>query len=392
MQFKKNLIRPPVLHPANPQEDRHATWLELFYDLMFAAAISHLADALSKNYSFTGLMAYLFLFFPVWWAWVGQTLYLSRFDSDDLSHRFLAVLQMIAIALLIVHIRDGLHVTSVGFALSYAVVRLLLVLQYALAGFFIQKVRTLTTRYAVGFGIAALLWALSVMVPPPYRLALWGVACIIDILTPLTAGVLHIKFPPSFTHLPERFAVFVLIVLGESLVDVIIGIDKSGLHLESVLVAILGLLIAFSLWWVYFDGFQVTHAFLKKSKHFLLRHELWLYAHLPICMAIPIVSVGIECVIGLKPGEALQPCQSIIVCGALAITQMALLLVSFSLRTDLLKEPMLPFVMPHAFVALGVFGLGFIGHLMAASTLISLLAIFCLASIILTLREEPIRQ
>ena len=72
-------------------QERHANWTELLFDLVFVAAISLLSLNLSKDYSFIGLIESLPLFFVIWWAWVGHTFYMTRFGTDDLLNRFLTM-------------------------------------------------------------------------------------------------------------------------------------------------------------------------------------------------------------------------------------------------------------------------------------------------------------
>ena len=90
------------------EKERHATWLELLYDLVFVAAISQLATNLNKDYSFFGFLNFSILFVPVWWAWIGHTFYLTRFDSDDVVHRLITMVQIVVVASLIVHLPNAL--------------------------------------------------------------------------------------------------------------------------------------------------------------------------------------------------------------------------------------------------------------------------------------------
>ena len=104
----------------NNNTNRHATWLELFYDLIFVVVISQLAHNLENDFSLYGSLGFLALFVPVWWSWTGAAFYATRFDTDDLGHRILILLQMIGAAALAVNVTDGLGNNSAGFALSYA--------------------------------------------------------------------------------------------------------------------------------------------------------------------------------------------------------------------------------------------------------------------------------
>ena len=70
------LIRPPRLRTAGVESEiRRATWMELFYDLVFVVAVAQLGARLSEDHSFVGVLEFVGLFIPVWWAWVGQALF-----------------------------------------------------------------------------------------------------------------------------------------------------------------------------------------------------------------------------------------------------------------------------------------------------------------------------
>ena len=235
-------LQPPRLRVGESDErPRRATWLELFYDLVFVVAVSQLAHRLSQDVSITGFLSFAALFVPVWWAWIGTTFYANRFDTDDIGRRILMGLQMLAIAALAVNVHHGLSTTSVGFALAYAASRVLLILEYLWAGWNIPEARPLTNRYAAGFSAGAFLWLISVFVPLPFRLELWAVGLLIDFITPISLGKLLLKMPPHPEHLPERFGLFTIIVLGEAVVAVVNGISGIDWNMTNILVAVLGI-------------------------------------------------------------------------------------------------------------------------------------------------------
>jgi low temperature requirement protein LtrA len=93
--------RPSVLPAIVPGGERHATWLELFFDLCFAAAVAVLAAALYEERSLAGLARFVALFVPVWWAWNAFTWYATAFDTADTPFRLgllTAMLGAIAVA------------------------------------------------------------------------------------------------------------------------------------------------------------------------------------------------------------------------------------------------------------------------------------------------------
>jgi low temperature requirement protein LtrA len=321
----KTLWQPPRLRTAEENEkERRATWLELFYDLVFVAAIAEVAHNLNEHVSLAGFLGYMLLFVPIWWSWIGATFYATRFDTDDLGHRLLTLLQMIAIAVLAVNVHYGLGKTSDGFALSYITVRCILIFQYLMAGYFVVAARKLTTWYVTGFSIAAAIWLISIFVPIPLRFWLWGLGFIIDFGTPLTAGKLVAKVPPSFSHIPERLGLFTIIVLGEAVIAVVNGVSQLQWGFASATVAVLGMIVAFSLWWIYFDS--VDGSPLRAMGIGNMKIGLtWLYCHLPLAIGIAATGVGVEhIVVSSKTAGALPSNERWLICGAVAICLTAL--------------------------------------------------------------------
>src|SRR3712207_1057464 len=129
------LLRPPrlrtTLEEGETSDLRHATWMELFYDLVFVVAVSALDGRLSDDYSPAGILQFVCLFVPVWGAWVGHTIYSARFDTDDLVHRHGTAAMMLAAAAMAVQIPSALEGGSAGFAAAYVCARVVLLLLYA---------------------------------------------------------------------------------------------------------------------------------------------------------------------------------------------------------------------------------------------------------------------
>lgn len=386
---KAGLFTLPRLRSGEEAEsERHATWLELFYDLVFVAAVAQLAGTLSNDYSPAGMLRFGALFVPVWWAWVGHTYYLTRFDTEDLGHRLMTMAQMAAAASLAVHVPGALGATSAGFALSYAMVRFILVAEYLRAGRHIKAVRPLTSRYAAGFGAAASLWALSLLVPLPWRFGLWGSALAIDLLTPMTAGQLHVRFPPHLMHLPERFGLFTIIVIGEAVVGVVIGIGPNGLTLWSGITGFMGLLVAFALWWGYFEGAKGAAVRALSVRSHVRRYQLWIYAHLPLLMGITATAVGVKHVLHLPPGQALRFPEGWLLCLSAAASVLALnaiFLAAYSGSTRRLHR----FLIPYYVIALLGIGTGSVSSALPGIATLGTLTILCVAQIFYSLREMP---
>jgi len=277
------------------EHGRKVTWLELFFDLVFVAAVAQVASPLHEAYTPEGLIRLTPLFALIWWAWTGTSIFATRFDTDDVIQRGLTLLQMFAVAIMAANARDALDSrSSAGFAAAYAVVRLILVVQYARART-VPAARRLATHYLTGHGSAALLWLASAIVPAPERFAVWALAFALDLGTPWL-GVRHnVEVPPDPSHLPERFGLFTLILLGESVVALMRGIEsQENWPIEAVASAFLGMSLLFVLWWWYFDGAAATEAHPVRSHADAVRFHIWSYAHFPLSLGIVVLGVGIE--------------------------------------------------------------------------------------------------
>ena len=327
----RGLIVPPHLRVGGGGEERHATWLELFYDLVFVAAVSQVARRLEVRVSPTAALSYAVLFIPVWWTWVGAVFYENRFGSDDLIERLLTFLQIaVATALAVtvgtVYSRDG----GIGFPLAYAAIRLILVAEYVRARHYALDARPVTTRYALGFGIAAAFWGASVLLEPPGRYVLWGLGLVVDFATPLTAGQLHARFAPHGTHLPERFGQFNLIVLGAAITAVVTALGEFRWNLPGAVTAILSLLLAFGFWWLYFDTLDASVIEAAREQGRIGPYQVWLYAHLPLAAGIAAAGVGAEYAIRSAMEPTMHVGERWLLCASVATVYVALAAINFA--------------------------------------------------------------
>ena len=309
----------------NIEKERHASWLENFYDLIVAIVVFQLDTNLNHDVSIFGFLGFVALFIPVWWSWIGVTFYNSRFETDDLGHRLLTLLQMAAAAFMAVNIPDGLGKNSAGFALSYAAIRIILVIQYLRTGRHVPSTRPLVTRYSIGFSIAAGLWFVSAFVPPPFRFVFWILGLIIDISTP-TLFTLHmsVRFAPNIHHLPERFGSFTIIVLGISILGVVDGISSHKWTVESITDAALGMGIAFSLWWIYFDTVDGSEIRALRSERRVGVYVSWLYIHFPLLIGFTALGVSIEHVVLSNQSLALPFAEKWLLCISVSMCLFAL--------------------------------------------------------------------
>ena len=273
--------------------ERHVSWLELFYDLVYAAAIAQLGQNLSHDLSIQGFVEYVILFIIVCWAWTGATFYATRFDVDDLVHRILVLLQMAGAVSLAVNSNQAFDETSMGFIISYVAIRSFLILEYIRTGKKITDARPLTSKYGTGFSCTTFLWLVSLFVPEPLRFIVWILAVIIDIIVTISITRKYVNLPPNAFHLSQRMGLFVIIVLGETIFGLVFNLSPLEWSIPTVLGMGTGITIAFGLWWIYFDTVDGSAIRALRENNRIGIYLSWLYLHFPLLIGIAAMGDGI---------------------------------------------------------------------------------------------------
>ncbi|NDJ60548.1 MAG: low temperature requirement protein A [Chloroflexi bacterium] len=379
---------------AGGEMPRKITWLELFYDLVYVATFVQLGNHLSADVSVGGFLYFALLFIPIWWSWVGTTIYSNRFDSDDIVHRVLVFTQIFIVAIMAVFSFDALETTAAPFALAYAANRFVLAGMYWRVYHRHDSFQNLTQRYVITFAIVGALWAISAFLPAPLRFVLWAVALAVDFGVPAFSTRLQAQKPLDFEHAAERFALLTIIVFGESFLKVIAGLAgdvSSGelfYTLDRILFTVPPLLVVISLWWLYFDN--VAEAHVRPGAWFI---RLWLYAHLPFQLAVTALGVGLSKVVGPAPYYIVPDYYRVLFAGSVALLLVMLAVVEWvtEAREGVYKDR-IEFTVRLASAAV-VFAIGLFGSGMSNSLFTILVLIPCLGQVIFdVLRRTRTRQ
>jgi low temperature requirement protein LtrA len=282
------------LRTSDSEGERKVTWTELFYDLVFVVAVAGLGARLLEDPTLRGAAVFTGLFVPLWWAWAGFTFYADRYDTDDLGQRTLAVAQMIAIALMAASISGGKTDSLIAFALAYVAARTILIVMYLRARRHVPETRELVGGYAQGMAIAAAFWLISVFVPEPYRYILWAIGLLVDFYTPYRLRRIQAKVPLDVAHLPERFGLFTILVLGESMVATVAGISHEGWIPGPTATGVMAVTVAAGLWWIYFDNLDGTVVRRRAEQQKAWKPTVWIYGHLPLVIGLMATAIGLE--------------------------------------------------------------------------------------------------
>ncbi|MBE9042292.1 low temperature requirement protein A [Oscillatoriales cyanobacterium LEGE 11467] len=319
-----NHPRPPLLRlyiAGENDRDRHATWLELFFDLVFVFAIAELAHQLHSDLSWTGIAGFAALFVPVWWLWIDFSYYADQFDVNNGPYRLVMLGVMFGLVVMALTVPDALDGGAAEFATMYATLRLVIIFLYVQAWRFVPQSRELTARYVLSFSVAFFLWLISIAMPEPTCFWLWAVALLIEISNgPITYLTIRCV-PTQNSHMDERFGLFVIIVLGEAIIAVATGVAETDWQLGSILTGIGGFVVAVSLWWMYFERADesVINQALRGGKMDLLRSYIYGYSHIFAFMGIVATGVGIQFAIEAAAGHSFGTEARTVLCGGAAI-------------------------------------------------------------------------
>ncbi|MDP9398669.1 MAG: low temperature requirement protein A [Actinomycetota bacterium] len=288
------LIEPPRLRTG---EERSATRLELFFDLAYVLAVAELASAAYQDPTLRGSVVFVGLFTAVWWSWVSTILYANRYDTNDVIYRLAKLAGTFAACGLAASASGALGEEAVPFVLSFVGLRVLLFLLYLRAYRHVPEARANIAFYLAAIAASGVVWTVSLAFEGNARYLLWAVGLAVAIAAPFLATRFSTDVPLHLEHLPERFGLFVILVLGESLAAVVTGLQETHWDLDSLVVGALGFSIAAALWWSHFDlGGAAAKARLlaiggERASH---AHDTYVFAHLPITLGLAAVGVGIE--------------------------------------------------------------------------------------------------
>jgi low temperature requirement protein LtrA len=296
-RYFSRFVRPQAMRNLTAEqraEERASTWLELFFDLCFVVAVAALARGLHHDPNLDGMLRFLGLFVPVWWSWMIFTWYATSFDNDDVPYRVTLLVAMLSILGLAASV-GGIGVdpaAAVSFVLAYALMRFLVAGLFIRAGRHVSAdLRPFVAFYSAGNIIGATIWLSSLLVPAPLRYAVWAVGLVVELLGPILAVMTldnpRITFHPR--HIAERYGLFTLIVLGESVLAVTSGTAGTDWALAAVLTAVAGFVAAACIWWLYFDHVGSSGIELGPRPAFY-----WGYGHFAVYAGIAAFGVGVQ--------------------------------------------------------------------------------------------------
>ena len=282
---------------ANADEKRVAP-LELFFDLVFVFALTQVTALMSRDPSWSGLGRGMMVLAAMWWAWAAYAWLTNYVAAEEDRERLLILAVMGAFLVTALAAPEAFGDHALLFAVAYAAARWLHIFIFAEANDDIDAGEAIRRLARTAVPAPALL-IVAAFLDGPAQTAAWLLALSTDFAGPFVFGVRGFRVSPG--HFAERFSLIVIIALGESIVAI-----GAGLHGElkaaTIGAALLGLIVAFGIWWAYFDVVAIVaeRRFRESEGHRRLRiaRDSYSYLHLPMIAGIVLVALGVKKTLG----------------------------------------------------------------------------------------------
>lgn len=303
--------------------ERRTSSVELLWDLVFVFAITQVTTLLSRHLSWGGFGKGMLILALVWWAWSAFVWAANAQDDDSRSLRLFLLAATGFIFVCGLSVPEAFGSDAVLFAVSYSLVRFLHLGLYADASRRGNAAWSAIAGFALTVGAGMALLIVGAVVGGSAQVVLWAVALAIDYAGPgwLTRARLRGLQEVVVAHFAERYALFVIICLGESIVAIGFGAGTTHQALTAGLVAVvsLGLLTTIGMWWTYFDRLvRAAEGALRSHRDpVLAASDAYSYLHLVIVAGIIVFAAGIRLLVGhpsITPSAAVR----LSVCGGVA--------------------------------------------------------------------------
>ncbi len=293
--------------------DEHATVtpIELFFDLVFVFTLTQVTTLMAGDLTVSGMVRGVLVVSVLWWCWVGWAWLGNLVRADEGTTRiamFVAMAAMFIAALTIpesfTDLPGGLS-GPVVFAVCYFIVRLAHFGMFWSAGYGDPGLRRQLVRFIPSLVIGTGLLLVASQLTGPVQTIIWLAALVGDYFGTVLAGASGWRVN-SASHFAERHGLVILIAFGESVVSIGIGVTALPISWPIIVASILGLMIAGSLWWAYFDVVAlVAERVLAKAQgeeRARLARDSYSLLHLPMVIGIIFLSLGLKKVLSYVGG------------------------------------------------------------------------------------------
>jgi low temperature requirement protein LtrA len=303
-----------LFRPIVPNQHSRVTYAELFFDLVFVYAVTQVSHTLLAHFTLLGAVETTMLFLAVWWVWV-YTSWVTNWLNPELTPvRVLLFFLMLGGLVLSTSIPHAFDTRGLWFAGAYAAMQVGRTLFWLLSTPPHRTAARLNAlRILVWLSASAVFWIAGGLAEGPSRLWLWGVALVIEYVSPLvrfwTPGYGASAVADWYVeggHMAERCAGFIIIALGETIVVNGATFAELSWTPESVGAFACAFVASIAMWWIYFHkGAEAGSELISKSgESGRLARSAYTYLHMPIVAGIVLSAVADEVVLKHPLGHA----------------------------------------------------------------------------------------
>jgi low temperature requirement protein LtrA len=272
------------------------TPLELFFDLVFVLALTQCTALMAATPTWTGLGQGLLVLGVLWWSWTGYAWLTSVVDPEEGAVRLVMFGAMAAFLVAALCVPQAFGAEALLFAVAYGAVRVAHILLFLLASRDDPKLRRSVIGLALSTTIGVGLLVVAAATDGAVQGGLWVLALTLDMGGGIVIPPDGWRLVPG--HFAERHGLILIIALGESIVAIGSG---AGLHVDAgvVIASVLGIVVAASLWWLYFDvvapiSTRRLAAAAEGSERNRMARDSFSYLHLPMVAGIVLVALGMK--------------------------------------------------------------------------------------------------
>src|SRR4051794_10026921 len=375
-------FRIPMTGRSTDERHRVSSPLELLFDLTFVVAIAQVAGQLAhageEGHVLERLPFYFMVFFAIWWAWMNFTWFASAYDTDDVPYRVMTLVQMGGVLVLAAGVPAAFaEHTFAGIIVGYLIMRLALIAQWIRAGVEHPAGRRTAFRYAAGIAAVQVLWVAWGFLPPHVAVWFFVLDAALELAVPIWAERTGMtSWHPH--HIAERYGLFTIIVLGESVSASAAGVQRalaeSGFSSALVWIASAGLVLLFALWWLYFLEPAAEGLSTKRERSYY-----WGYGHYFVFASLAALGAGLEVAVqaGAAHGDLPETAAEYAIAVPVAVFLLMLYVLHAPLVPEVIIRPLktviaivLVLLLPLASPAIGLVGVT-IGIAVVASALVA---------------------
>ena len=312
---------------------RHrASSLELFYDLVFVFAITQVSHLLLTHLTWAGVLQAAIVLLAVYWSWNYTTWATNELDTETVPVRLLLLGLMLVSLLMSVAIPKAFGDQALLFAGTYVAIQVgrhtFLAFAAADSG---TVERERAGRILTWFVAVGVLWIAGAFVEGTGRYVLWLIALALDYCAPFVTYWVpgRRRLPPETwnvgtEHFAERFGLFIILTLGESIVITGATTSEGILNWKTILAFVMAFLASAAIWWLYFTSVAALgEHYLEVADHrTTLARDAYTVLHVVFVAGIILSAVGDELVIA-HPIDVLPPYEVAVVAAGPAVYLLA---------------------------------------------------------------------